>query len=192
MAPPCLSHSPKTCVPYFLAAISCWGPGESFTMQETQAVPRRLRPAFPEAWPLFHPLPSAPSWALCQEAPGSQVTWPDSQKHKDLPFPPWLHPDNSTEVHSAPLKISVESGSANWMPSQKGLHRVPCDSAGTEGPGKMSLCPVFCVLCSTGGCSQRRGIQETAPASNCYCLLLAVTSFQFIEGRKVSTTKRVI
>lgn len=47
-------------VPYFLAVISCWDPGASFVMQETQAVPRRLRPAFPSTGPLTHPLPTAP------------------------------------------------------------------------------------------------------------------------------------
>lgn len=34
-----------------------------------------------QSWPLLHPLPRAPSWALCPAAPGSQVSGPDSQKN---------------------------------------------------------------------------------------------------------------
>lgn len=107
LAVPCLSHSPRIC-PLLPGSDQLLGSWCIFCdAGKTQAVPRRLRPAFPSTRPLST---HCSIWALCQEAPGSQVTGPDSQKHKSLPLLPWVFQNSFTEVPSVSLKLGVESG----------------------------------------------------------------------------------
>lgn len=155
---PCLSHSTRICVPYFPAVTSCWDSYVSFVVQETQAVPRRLRPTSPAAE--LVPTPPTPQSPNLGTLPSS--SWQPSEWA-------WF-----SETLESPIPTLAAAGQLHWgsfcfLRTRYGVRkrevdadrRVFCDSAGIKGQeGHMS---VLCKLVP----SAKEDSQITL-ASNCF------------------------
>lgn len=97
---PCLSHSTRTCIPYFLAVISCWDSYVSFVVQETQAVPRRLRPTLSVAE--LAPTPPTLQSPILGALPSS--SWQPSE---------WAR---FSETVESPIPTLAAAGQLHWGP----------------------------------------------------------------------------